>query len=277
MRAITTPRWAPSCRRIRWFPTREWVIDYNRFLHARGNPLKFTDPSGQEAYCFLGGWNPDTEDKAISLHDHCTGMLTAIEYTKEEHGEIKIVGNSPWIVEEVYEEILALKTGKNPSSRPIVLACFSWGCPSALEVARLLSGIRHDDAGLPNQEHAPVRVDLLVMIEAEDFGHFFPLIRVPKNVADSYYYYSCNAEEYDIKINVNPFFGVEGAKEMFLGFPATEGTWANGPDQIEGVDKTKTFAIPANHCTIWDFLPWGKTPAKDALTGKDVPLPAFPY
>ena len=74
-------------------PDPRMVIDYNRFLYARGNPLKFTDPSGQEAYCFLGGWNPDTKNDKIFFHDHCTRMLTAIEFTKEEHGEIKIVGN----------------------------------------------------------------------------------------------------------------------------------------------------------------------------------------
>lgn len=35
------------------------VIDYNRFLYARGNPLKYSDPSGHEPY----DYDPDWHDK----------------------------------------------------------------------------------------------------------------------------------------------------------------------------------------------------------------------
>ena len=82
-----------------------------------------------------------------------------------------------------------------------------------------------------------MRVDLLVMIEAEDYGHFFPLIRVPKNVADSYYYYARDAEDLDLKISINLSFLGGGLKELILTIPATEGTWANGPNYIDGVHK----------------------------------------
>ena len=252
------------------------VVDYNRFLYARGNPLKFTDPSGQEAYCFLGGWNPDTTDLLNYFHVSCKKMLTEIGYTEDVHGKISIKGNFSPAANEVYEEILALKQRENPSPRPIVLACYSWGCPAAMEVARLLSGQRYDDAGQKSQAHAPVRVDLLVLIEAENSYHPLPLGRVPENVADSYHYYSYLAGKLDIQINLTALLGIKSDKDIVITFPATEGTWANGPDRIEGVDKTKTFAIPANHYNIWELLPWGFTPAKDAITGKDVRLPAFP-
>ena len=40
-------------------PDAGMVVDYNRFLYARGNPLKYSDPSGHEPY----DYDPDWHDK----------------------------------------------------------------------------------------------------------------------------------------------------------------------------------------------------------------------
>ncbi len=33
------------------------VVDYNRFLYARGNPLKYSDPSGRRPYDYDPDWH----------------------------------------------------------------------------------------------------------------------------------------------------------------------------------------------------------------------------
>ena len=90
------------------------VIDYNRFLYAKGNPLKYTDPGGQEAYFFMSGFNPDPSAKKPTLFiTACLAMLNEIKYSEDEHGPIYRAGNDPLTVLEIYIEILALMVGPN--------------------------------------------------------------------------------------------------------------------------------------------------------------------
>ncbi len=55
-------------------PDPAFLLDHNRYLYARGNPLKYTDPSGHVAICFKGGpansYNGDAAPRRIlsALH-----------------------------------------------------------------------------------------------------------------------------------------------------------------------------------------------------------------
>ena len=230
------------------------VVNYNRFLYAKGNPLKYSDPSGQEAYCFLGGVYPDTENTAIKFHSFCYEMLTAIGYTEEEHGEIKIVGNDELTVKKVYEEILALKSAENPSSRPIVLGCYSWGCPSAIEVATRLTGVEFNPH--PYQRHKPVPVERLMMFEAEDsFHRLGPIKEVPDNVELAGAYFATDAAEYVFDLTqpgdkLIDKWVHESETDTYL-FRAWELTPANGLDYIKGAVMKE---VTGGHYRFWGNL-----------------------
>ena len=181
------------------------VIEYNRFIYARGNPLKYKDPSGHIALCFMGSTNPNTDEKApdTPFVDNCELALAEIGYDEKEHGgERRKEGNQAVHVQKLYEEILKRKTGDNPSSEPVVLMCYSWGWPVALALARLLSGERRDDNGNLIQEPDSVSVDMLIMFDPVDIGHSLgPLGTVPSNVAVAVNYWAENAGEYVLALN----------------------------------------------------------------------------
>ncbi len=246
-------------------PDAGMVIDYNRFLYGRGNPLKFTDPSGQEAYCFMGGFNPNTK-KDTRFTINCRAMLEAIGYTEEEHGKIEIVGNDRLTVKKVYEEVRAQKTRENPSPNPIVIACYSWGCPAAQETTTLLTGMSLGPFARPYVKHEPVNVDLLVMFEGEDYAREPKLGPVSENVVDAYYYYAEDAGDY--VFDAAPWNWVERSEAVLPVIPADEWTWANGPDYIHGAEN---IPVPGGHYDFWENLPWGEAP------DPDVPPPVFPF
>ena len=170
------------------------VINYNRFLYARGNPLKYTDPNGQEAYCFPGGSIPDLSEGGTHLAAACYRTLKAMGYEEAVHGEIEIVHHT-LDVERVYEEVRDLKTGESPSSNPIIFICYSWGCPGAARVANRLSGTRETAQGRRLiLGHNPIQVDRMIMYEPEDFLN--PMGGIPDNVDLAHNYYAEDAEDY---------------------------------------------------------------------------------
>ncbi len=119
------------------------IIDYNRFLYTKGNPFKYADPSGHIAVCFSGGFlKAENISSKTDFINACKEILNRIGYVEgsDGHGEIRSShGRSEAL--EVYEDIRDLKTGEQPSSEPVILICYSWGCPDAMAVAENLTGV----------------------------------------------------------------------------------------------------------------------------------------
>ena len=117
------------------------VIDYNRFLYVRGNPLKYNDPSGHIAVCFQGSpaTEADQNDKD-ALYQFCDGLASKGLLGKgDKFGTIfRKFANDPddkqaaleWI-----QEVLAFNVDE-----PINLIGYSWGAAAALELANNMNG-----------------------------------------------------------------------------------------------------------------------------------------
>ena len=158
------------------------VISYNRFLYAEGNPLKYKDPSGHIAVCFSGGFlKTENISSNTEFINACKENLKRIGYVKgtDGHGEIRASHGRSEVL-EVYEDIRDLKTGEQPSPEPVILICYSWGCPDAMAVAEYLTGEYPDQQGNQVKRHETVQVDRVVMLEPENFGK--PMGGVPNNV-----------------------------------------------------------------------------------------------
>jgi RHS repeat-associated protein len=139
------------------------LFDYNRYLYTRGNPLKYTDPSGHVAVCFHGGPNTGGkgEGEAVSpIHEICNAALDAAGYDQTRLIAWYNGGLSKW---EAIDLILA-----NPDE-PTILIGHSWGGAAALEVASMLNDMS-------------VGVDLLITIDPEPFGRRAMPTAVPDNV-----------------------------------------------------------------------------------------------
>ena len=240
------------------------VISYNRFLYAEGNPLKYTDPSGHIAVCFSGGFLKD-EDMSSKTHfiNACKEILRRIGYVEgtDGHGEIRAShGRSEAL--EVYEDIRDLKTGEQPSPEPVILICYSWGCPDAMAVAENLTGEYPDKQGNQVKRHEAVQVDRVVMLEAENFGK--PMGGVPNNVVATNNYFAENAEEMILfsftiptMLNISPTsdgdrLGISIGLTTITLF-AWEWTWANGLNYVEGAHNV---GVEGDHYTFWNNLPY---------------------
>ena len=145
------------------------LLDHNRYLYTRGNPLKYTDPSGHIAICFKGGpansYNGDATSEAF--YQLCTQALTDAGYDERFHGVIQYFGNGNT---QITAAELAVRTAlaENPN-QPVFILGYSWGGAAALDLADHLN--RGDGAvgGGANTflRDSPVSVDGLILFDAE--------------------------------------------------------------------------------------------------------------
>ena len=234
------------------------IADYNRFLYGRGNPLKFKDPSGHFAVCFMGGHNPDL-DRKTSFLGKCNEALNAMGYSRAQHGTVWKARNDEDAATFIEEEIRKLKSGDNPSSEPVVILCYSWGCPTAMRVVERLN----------DTAKGRVQVDVLVMFDPEDFLHPLGGIEsVPNNVKLTFNFYAEDAEDYvldetstsyeDTHYSPVPRTNFGPGEGEFRGF---EWTWFNGLNSIIGAID---ISIPGGHYDFWgnidfdDIVDWAK-------------------
>ena len=153
------------------------VVDYNRFLYVRGNPLRFSDPSGHITVCFRGGYREQGIASSSSGSDEfwnvCEQTLLDSGYDPDKHGAILRLKNNDADIHKAVKAILAQE--QTDASRPVILIGHSWGGAAALKTADLLSG-----SLLPPTVDPGVRmdvtasIDLLFLIDAESGGRWGP-------------------------------------------------------------------------------------------------------
>jgi RHS repeat-associated protein len=146
------------------------VFDYNRYLYARGNPMKYTDPSGHIAVCFRGGFAEQgvssSSGGTSDFWDACEQTLLQAGYDPAKHGAILRLKNTQAHINQAVMAILAQEQAD--SSLPVILVGHSWGGAAALETAYLL-----DPSSYPTSVDPAVlaagtaTVDLLFLIDAE--------------------------------------------------------------------------------------------------------------
>ena len=112
------------------------VIDYNRFLYARGDPRTSADPPGHIAVCFQGSPATEVENQG-ALGKFCnklgdTGLLGKGDGTKK-YDVYADDADDKWAAWGWIQETLA----DNPDE-PINLIGYSWGGSAALEFAWFL-------------------------------------------------------------------------------------------------------------------------------------------
>ena len=132
------------------------VIDYNRFLYVRGNPFKYTDPSGRDLVCVKGGPPAFNSDKDYFIY-WCYEVARRIGWNEEINGPIRFINNAPTDTDAVVDLIKESKAAD--SSRPIVFLGHSWGAIGSLDAA-----VKLKPAGIP--------VDAFVGVDTEDFARW---------------------------------------------------------------------------------------------------------
>ena len=223
-------------------PDAGMVIDYNRFLYVRGNPLLHKDPSGHLALCFMGGYNPDP-GSTTRFTKNCPVYLEWLGYDPDRDGGAgRPVGNFEDTVKELYIDIAeGLMTGDISLSEPIVFMCYSWGCPAAVELANRLNNLT---IRTPDGVFTGVRIKRLIMFDAEDSFHPLGEIeRIPDNVEIAVGFYAEDAGEWVLDLarllDIDNFRYFEDwwvhEKDAELAIlRATEDTPANGRNFIPG-------------------------------------------
>ena len=129
------------------------VVDYNRFLYVRGNPLKFVDPSGHIAICFQGAPGSGEANAEDAIMRICAGLAKNDFF----EGDWFRFNNTLPQIWTAYYRVREAKQ-KNPTEAVAVLG-YSYGGGAALELARLLN----EDPKLLGEE--PIHVDTLITIE----------------------------------------------------------------------------------------------------------------
>ncbi len=96
------------------------AISYNRFLYARGSPLRYLDPDGHIAVCVRGGPHNDEEEPTSMFFDMCKEALAAAGYKTELNGEILTLKNDSEAINTAYASIYKAKVA-NKSNEPVIL------------------------------------------------------------------------------------------------------------------------------------------------------------
>ncbi len=244
------------------------IADYNRFLYGRGNPLKFKDPSGHIAICFMGSHNPHPSIRTEFVAN-CEKARGKMGYSEAKHGEVEIKRNDEQAVMEAEQAIRDLKSGNNPSSEPIVILCYSWGCPAAMRLAERLNDPKRG---------GKVKIDVLIMFEPEDFLHPLGLIgSVPDNVNLAYNFYAADADEYVLDETSTTYYDTHHRPTPRKSNPGSgewelrgyDWTWFNGHDFIVGA--TDNIDVAGGHYDFWQDIPWHDdlwNDLRDAIDGR---------
>jgi len=166
------------------------VADYNRYMYARGNPMKYMDPSGHIAICFLGGYQNDAPIAQDSpLYQLCSEGLREGGYDPTRDGDILAFRNDEGDIVTALEAILAAQEA-NPYE-PVILLGHSWGGAAAMKLAYYLNYVP-DPGGTSatgGPSYRPVQVDLMILLDAENdlrtVGFPFGTLNSPDNLTDN--------------------------------------------------------------------------------------------
>ena len=142
------------------------MVDYNRFVYVRGNPLKFSDPSGHIGVCFTGApmISGEVEVATDNLMRMCEGMFNDGMFgAASTWGRYRNTLSDLWKAFGLIQEELAKAKAEN-RQEPVILIGYSWGGAAAMELARMLNEFPVLFGG------EPVRVDALVTIDPVTFG-----------------------------------------------------------------------------------------------------------
>ena len=232
------------------------VIDYNRFLYVRGNPFKYTDPSGHDLVCVKGG-PPSMNSGKDAFYRWCFEVAIRAGWDEEIHGPIHYINNAPADADAIADAIIASK--REDQSRPIVFLAHSWGGPATMWAAE-------------NLDAAGIDVDLAVVLDYEDYGRFTHTrpdgaVGLPPNVKEGVGMYAkeIGTEDDDIwrhDDGVDVMLNHDGTPA--LNIPIDEVVTAEGVDNADHINlmyAQNTIAI-ATWFVLGTLQPFGGGPVQ---------------
>jgi pimeloyl-ACP methyl ester carboxylesterase len=227
------------------------VSDYNRFLYARGNPLRYADPSGHIAVCFQG--SPDTD---VDENDK-SALGKLCKYLGEHYliGEgfkgkyYRLFANDADDKQAALEWIQEVQAAR--PDEPINLIGYSWGGSAALELAHNMNG-------------KGMAVDALIMID--------PVIRFNASgrvaTGDEKPSFLANAIRYYLPFvpgNVNRKLNLWAAKEDMFFLEGRHSIFGATNREVEGTHHASIIA-EGKPKYPWGIFSAGKEETVNLLT-----------
>jgi len=103
------------------------VMDYQRYMYTRGNPLKYNDPTEHIAVCLKGGAENQDNGDAETNHFYqlCTESLASGGYQSAFPGNIVYFGNGNT---QIAAAELAIRAAiASNANQPVLIVGYSWG------------------------------------------------------------------------------------------------------------------------------------------------------
>ena len=224
------------------------VIDYNRFLYTRGNPLRYTDPSGNILASVKGGSYPINKETPSAFIQSCQKAAEQAGWSEAKHGKSEDDNNHEADRVRLFDDIVAAHVA-NPDE-PIVFNCFSWAAYNCLVVALWLGEVS-------------IEIDKMIMTGAENafrwLSHFMGAgpVMVPPNVKSVRYYFAEERQpgeevlsnlKFDALLNSQN--GANQAISMRAGVVASNRSFYKMRLHKAEVENEKDITIPAQHNSI---------------------------
>jgi pimeloyl-ACP methyl ester carboxylesterase len=198
-------------------------------MYVRGNPLKYTDPSGHVAVCFQGGPQANNNKELdSSFYNFCTQSLLEAGYDEDQHGPILYyIYNGSAAKRDAINAIL-----NRGANEPAIVIGYSYGGAAALEVAKELSTYVLYPSPLANEDIPKAYIDLLITIDPE---------RIVRSAPRAVY------DNVRLAINIAPVDGWKYEIGPFQGGNDSPINAQNGTNYVEGALNINIEEVYSSH------------------------------